>query len=218
MKFLITACFFSLIFATCQNKPQEDPSNTTTAPPTQLPQTEGITTTTMVVDTMTGRPVMGEKPIQALSSAIGDNPKRIVDEIAPVLIPPNPTTAQEQRVHRVLTTELWAVWSLIRIKKVKETRANQGAWYKFSPDGTYEYGFWDEPISTGTWSFEGDKGLLNLDSKLKGDDRQWKVQMASSEDVMVWVGTERFHTTDISLKLERFANVPKTRAELGVTE
>ena len=218
MKFLITACLFSFIFATCQNKPQESTTDTTTAPPTQLPQTEGITTTSMIIDTLTGRPVMVEKPINALSASIGENPKRIVDPIEPVLIPPNPVTAQEQRVHRVLTTELWAVWSLIRIKKAKETRENQGAWFKFDPDGTYEYGFWDEPISTGTWYFDGTKGLLDLDSKMKGDDRQWKVQMASSEDVMVWVGTQKYATTDISMKLERFANVPKTRAELGVRE
>ena len=217
MKFLITACLFSLIFATCQDKPQQITSETT-APPSQLPKTEGITTTTMVIDTLTGRPVMAEKPINALSAAIGENPKKIVDEVEPVLIPPNPLTAQEQRVHRVLTTELWAVWSLIRIKKVKDTRANQGTWFKFNPDGTYEYGYWDEPISTGTWFFDGPKALLNLDSKLKGDDRQWEVKMSSGEEVMVWVGTQKFSTTDISLKLERFANVPKTRAELGVSE
>ena len=42
--------------------------------------------------------------------------------------------------------------------------------------------------------------------------------MGHGEEVMVWVGTEKFTTTDISLKLERFVNVPKTRAELGVPE
>ncbi len=217
MKYLISAFLFSFLFATCL-KPSKDDPNNLTAPPTQTPGSEGITQTVTVVDTLTGRPMLAEKPINALSAAIGESPKKIIDQIPPKSTPPDPKTPQEERVVRVLTTDLWAVWSLIRINNKPATRANQGTWFKFKMDGTYEYGFWDEPISSGTWYFDGQKGMLNLDSKLKGDDRQWKLQMGNSEEVMVWVGTERFTTTDISLKLERFVNVPKTRAELGVRE
>ena len=217
MKYLLFGCLLSFTFFSCFNNQASDP-NAVTAPPPETPGSEGITTTKMVLDSLTGRPTLAEKPINALSTAIGENPKKIADPIKPKLTPPNPRTAQEERVNRVLTTELWAVWSLIRIKRMPETRVNQGAWFKFKKDGTYEYGFWDEPISTGTWHFDGANALLNLDSKLKGDDRQWKLQMASTEDVMVWTGTEKFQTTDITLKLHRFYNVPKTRAELGVSE
>ena len=217
MKYLIFSFVFSFLFSTCMKKPGEDP-NAVTAPPQQKPGSDGIMTTTMVLDTLTGKPKVVEKPVNALSSAIGDSPKKVTDPISPVLIPPDPKTDQEERVHRVLTSDYWVVWSLIRIKDVPATRANQGAWFQFNKDGTYQYGFWDKPISTGTWHFDGRKGFLNLDSKLKGDDRQWKVQMGNGEQVMVWVGTEKYHTTDISLKLERFVNIPKTRAELGLPE
>ena len=217
MKYLMSAFLFSFLFATCLNTTKED-SNGLTAPPTQLPGSEGITSTVTVVDTLTGRPMLAEKPVNALSSAIGESPKRIIDQLMPKMTPPNPQTEQEKRVIRVLTQDLWAVWSLIRINDKPATRANQGTWFNFHEDGTYEYGFWDEPISGGTWHFDGKKAFLNLDSKLKGDDRQWKVQMGNGEQVMVWTGTERYTTTDISLKLEKFVNVPKTRAELGVRE
>ena len=217
MKYLIAVIFTSLFIGSCIKPNQNDP-NATTTPPDQVPSTEGITEIVTVIDTLTGKPILSEKPVNALSSAISPTPKKIVDPVPPVSTPPDPKTDQEKRVVRVLTTDLWAVWSLIRIKRQPETRINQGAWFKFNTDGTYEYGYWEEPISTGTWFFDGPKGLLNLDSKLKGDDRQWKLQMGHGEEVMVWVGTEKFTTTDISLKLERFVNVPKTRAELGVPE
>ena len=217
MKYLITAIFFITFYSSCIKPTQNDP-NAVTAPPTQQPSSEGITVTTTVIDTLTGRPVLAEKPICALSTAISETPKKIIDPVPPILTPPDPKTGQEQRVVKILTTDVWVVWSLIRIKKPEDTRINQGAWYKFNIDGTYEYGYWDKSISTGTWYFDGPKALLNLDSKLKGDDRQWKLQIGNSEEVMVWVGTEHFATNDISLKIERFVNVPKTRTELGVRE
>lgn len=215
-KFLTSALLFITLALGCIKPTHTDP-NAVTAPATQPQGTEGITEIVSVIDTM-GQVVLAEKPLDALSTAINPEPKMIVDPVAPVLSPNKPTTAQEERVVRILTTDVWVVWSLIRIKKPEETRINQGTWFRFKRDGTYEYGNWDKAISTGTWYFDPIQGFLNLDSKLKGDDRQWKLQMASSEDVMVWVGTPKFTTTDISLKLERFANVPLTRAELGVTQ
>lgn len=172
----------------------------------------------MVVDKATGQPVLGSKPVNALSTAIGENPFSKKDIMEPRPNTPNPVTAQETRVVRVLTTELWAVWALVRIKDKEANRTNQGAWFKFNPDGSYEYGFWDKKIGKGAWSFDGTTANLLLDSELQGDDREWRIQMGTDEDVMVWVGTERFHTTDTQLKLQRFANVPKTRLELGVAE
>ncbi len=217
MRYLLSAFLFVCLISSCVNKAQDDP-NETTAPPSQMPAIEGITTTTTVIDELTGQPVLGSKPIKSLSTAIGENPLKIEDPIPPKLVAPNPQTAQEQRVVRVLTTEYWSVWALVRIKDVPANRINQGAWFKFETDGTYKYGFWDETISTGTWTFDGTNALLNLDSKLKGDDREWRIQMGSDEDVMVWIGTEKYNTPDIQLKLMRFFNIPKTRAELGVTE
>lgn len=221
MKYLITFCLLSLFILACDPKPIGETDNETTstiADPVQEQQGDGLTIEKLAVDSITGEVFKAAKPIGALSSAIGPVPKAVVDPIPPKLTPPNPQTEQEKRVNQTLSTEIWVVWSLVRIKKQSETRANQGTWFKFNPDGTYAYGFWDQPIGNGTWYFDGPNGLLNMDANLKSDDRQWKLQMASTEDVMVWTGTEKFHTTDITLKLHRFYNVPKTRAELGVTE
>lgn len=217
MRYLLPVFLFGFFISSCINKSQDD-SETPTAPPSQLPVTEGITTTTTVLDQLTGQPVIGVKPIKSLSTAIGENALKIEDPIPPKLVAPNPQTAQEQRVIRILTTEYWSVWALVRIKDVPANRENQGAWFKLETDGTYKYGLWDETISTGTWTFDGPNALLHLDSKLKGDDRDWRIQMGNDEDVMIWIGTEMYNTPDIQLKLMRFFNIPKTRAELGVTE
>ena len=195
----------------------EDGSNVT-AQPQEMPGSDGIMEPTTVLDEATGKAKIAYRPVNPLSTAIGDSPIKKMDAMKPRATPPKAVTAQEQRVVRVLTTELWAVWALVRIKDQPANRQNQGAWFKFNPDGTYEYGFWDEPIGSGAWFFDGSTANLHLDSELQGDDREWRLQMGQDEDVMVWIGTDRFHTTDIQLKLERFANVPKTRAELGVTE
>ena len=215
MKYLFTICLCSILFFAC-DPPKNDATITTE--PVQTPQNEGLTIEKMVVDTLTGKVSKAYKPMYSLSSAIGANPKKIVDPVPPKPSTIIPVTDQEKRVARTLATEIWVVWSLVRIKKQEETRANQGTWFKFNENGTYEYGFWEEPIGTGTWYFDGPNALLNLDANLKSDDRQWKLQMARTEDVMIWTGTEKYHTTDITMKLNRFYNVPKTRAELGVTE
>ncbi len=216
MRLIFSTILFSFLLFSCIKKTQNDPSDLT-APPTQTPEIEGITTTVTVIDEVTGEPVLAEQPIKPLSTAIGENPFKKEDPIPPKLIAPNPQTDQEKRVVEVLTSDYWSVWALVKIKDVPANRENQGAYFKFHLDGTYEYGFWQEPISTGTWTFDGSTAHVHLDSKLKGDDREWRIQMASDGQTMVWIGTEKYHTPNIQLKLVRFVNLPQTRAELGVT-
>ncbi len=42
------------------------------------------------------------------------------------------------------------------------------------------------------------------------------MQIAKTEDVMVWVGTERYNTTGINLKLLNLLFTPKNRKEIGL--
>jgi hypothetical protein len=71
-------------------------------------------------------------------------------------------------------------------------------------------------IGTGAWSIDGQKATVHLDAPLVGDDREWKMQIAKTEDVMVWVGTERYNTTGINLKLLNLLFTPKNRKEIGL--
>lgn len=190
-----------------------------TPAPSNLPAGAPETTVpTTVIDPVTGQAVTVGKPIAALSTAISPNPSMTVDPVPIKIVAPDPKTPQESRVVRVLTTNYWSVWALSRIGDKPANRQNQGAWFKFNPDGTYQYGFFEKPIAKGAWTFDASTAKLHLDSELVGDDREWEIKIGNDEDVMVWVGTERYVTTSIQLKLISLLFIPKKRSELGLED
>lgn len=184
--------------------------------PPPNPGEEGVLENVRIVDTLTGNFHWGKKPMAALSSAIGANPIIKMDPKKPVPETPAPKTPQQERIVRVLVSNYWVVQGLVRINDKEASRSNPGAWYKFRPDGSYDYGYMQNTIGTGAWSLDGKSGTLLLDAPLTGDDREWKLQIAKTEDVMVWVGTERFTTTGINLKLLNLLFIPKNRKEIGL--
>ena len=176
----------------------------------------GIIENVRIVDTLTGNFHWGKKPLSALSSAISANPILKIDPVKPVPTRPSPETPQQQRIVKVLTANYWVVQALVRIRDKEASRSNPGAWYKFNPDGSYDYGYMQNKIGTGAWSIDGQKATVHLDSPLVGDDREWAMQIAKTEDVMVWVGTERYVTTGTNLKLLNLLFIPKNRKEIGL--
>lgn len=202
----------------CNDEPAKtDQTNGSPTPPADISlEADGITEKTEVLDTITGRILKVDKPVAAISSAIGANPVVKVDPNKPVPVPPKPATPQQERIVRVLLSNYWIVQGLVKIKDNEATRVNPGAWFKFKPDGSYDYGHMQNNIGTGAWSLDGKSGTLHLDSPHIGDDREWKLQIAKSEDVMVWVGTERYHTTNITAKLINLLFIPKNRKEIGL--
>ncbi len=208
---------FGLFFFACTNdSTSTQPNDGVSVPADQKVDGDGIMQTVQIVDTLTGNFHMGKKPVAALSSAISPNPIIKMDATKPVPVPPNPTTPQQERIVKVLTSNYWVVQGLVRIRDKEASRTNPGAWFKFMPDGSYEYGYMQNKIGTGAWSIDGLQATVNLDSPLYGDDREWKMQIAKTEDVMVWVGTERYNTTAINLKLLNLLFIPKNRKEIGL--
>jgi hypothetical protein len=224
MKYLFLAFAISAALTNCNEEKKSDNPSTTTMSnaPTDvaLPKTggsNGTTETITVVDPATGRRAEAQRPKDALSTAISENPTMVKDPIAPKAVAPQPAGPQESRVVRVLTSNYWVVWALHRIKN-PSNKTNQGTWFKFNPDGSYDYGFFDKPIARGAWKFDPKTANLFLDSELAGDDREWNLKINSEEDIMVWVGTDKFHTTDIQLKLQNFLFIPKHRKEIGLED
>lgn len=222
---LLFLAFGMLIFAckpdsqTTSNDPSiNDPTivKGTLPEPKANPEEEGVLENVRIVDTLTGNFHWGKKPLAALSSAIGANPVIKIDPKKPVPTPPKPTSPQQERIVRVLLSNYWVVQGLVRIRDKEASRSNPGAWFKFQPDGSYTYGYMQNTIGTGAWSLDGQKGTLHLDAPLIGDDREWTLQIAKSEDVMVWVGTERYTTTGTNLKLLNLLFIPKNRKEIGL--
>lgn len=210
---------FGLLFAACQNDQTSTEIKTTKnpLPPSELPvDPDGIMETVQIVDTLTGNFHMAKKPIAALSSAIGDKPIVKIDPVKPVPTPPTPATPQQERIVKVLTSNYWIVQALVRIRDKPASRSNPGAWFKFNPDGSYEYGYMKEKIGVGAWKLDGTKATVHLDAPLVGDDREWAIQIAKTEDVMVWVGTERYTTTGTTLKLLNLLFTPRNRKEIGL--
>ncbi|MEY3369205.1 MAG: hypothetical protein RI973_2360 [Bacteroidota bacterium] len=176
---------------------------------------DGIYETISAVDTTSGNVYKKLRAIKALSTAIPPNPTKKTDPVKPAYNRPSATTPQQQRVVRVLTDKYWSVYALVKIGDKEANRQNQGTWFKFKEDGSYDYGYYGEKIGSGAWSFDGMKATLLLDSELLGDDREWTLKMSTSEDIMVWVGTERFANNNLQLKLQKYAEIPKSRDEMG---
>ena len=216
--FLLLA--LGLLVFSCQNNKADAPgtgSTTAVTPPADLvPGTDGITTKIQVVDTITGKVYNAERPVAALSTAISANPIIKEDPKKPVPVPLKPETPQQERIVRVLSSNYWVVQGLRRISDKESSRENPGAWFKFKPDGSYDYGHMQNKIGTGAWTIDGKAGTVHLDAPLLGDDREWKMQIAKSEDVMVWVGTDRYHTTNTTAKLINLLFIPKNRKEIGI--
>ncbi len=224
MKHLLLFAALSLAFSCTQ-----PPASTTTSdgvtnavPPANLkPGEAGISETVQVFDSISGKPRDAQRPFDALSASISLSPETVPDAVAAQVVMPKPSTPQETRIVRVLTTNYWVVEALHRMSE-QANRPNQGAWFKLNPDGSYEYGQFDKKIGTGGWSFrysdDRKKALLHFDSGMKGDDREWALQLGKEEDVMVWVGTSRYTTTDIQCKLKNLMFQPKNRKEMGLEE
>lgn len=212
---------FALMVAACNNDTAGEANSAGTevnpTPPADLTlDSDGITEKTEVLDTITGRVLKKDRPKAAISSAIGANPVVKEDPNKPVPVPLKPATPQQERIVRVLSSNYWIVQGLVRIKDKEASRVNPGAWFKFNPDGSYTYGHFQNTIGTGAWSLDGQKATVLLDAPLIGDDREWKLQIAKSEDVMVWVGTERYHTNNTNMKLINLLFIPKNRKEIGL--
>ncbi|MEK7254731.1 MAG: hypothetical protein AAB316_08305, partial [Bacteroidota bacterium] len=183
-------------------------------PPTL--QSQGITEPYATADEA-GNAIKGERPVDAISIGIAEKPRFLKDPNVPKPVAPQPKTPQETRIVRVLTTNYWIVWALHRIGN-PSNRTNQGTWFKFSPDGSYQYGFFDKSIGKGAWSFDGKNATILLDGELLGDDREWSFKISKEEDIMIWGGTSRFHTGNVQVKLINLLFIPKNRKEIGLED
>lgn len=221
MKHLVLIFFTCLIWFSCSdesktNQPEETAEQADGAVPLDNPDdNDGIFETVSIVDTITGQVYKTRRPLNPLSTGIPEKASVKIDPVKPSYDPPQPKTPQESRVIRVLTSNYWAVWALVKMGDPAANPQNQGAWFKFKEDGTYDYGYFENKIGSGAWSFDGQKATLLLDSEVLGDDREWSIKIGSDEDVMIWVGTNRYATNNIQAKLQNYLFIPKDKSEMG---
>lgn len=131
---------------------------------------------------------------------------------------PNNQSEQSKKVLQALTSNYWVITAWVERLDPELNRKNQGRYFQFKPDGTFESGQWAQPTVSGTWTFNGRTGLLYLDSPNDSEDGEWRIQINKDGSMMIWVGTERFQTTHIQVRLENLLFTPKNRQELGLKD
>ncbi len=131
---------------------------------------------------------------------------------------PNNQSEQSKQVLQHLTSNYWVITAWVERLDPELNRKNQGRYYKFNADGTFESGQWAKQTGSGTWTYNGRNGHLYLDSSVDGEDGEWRIQMSKDGSIMIWVGTERFNSTHIQTRLENLLFTPKNRQELGLKD
>lgn len=131
----------------------------------------------------------------------------------PIEPPPGgPTTGklpsgQTQAVLNFLTTGYWYVEGYVKMGAPEEYAKNRGRWFQFMPDGTFKSGQYKKTTGAGAWTFDAQSAQILLDAQNPEDAGEWKVQMASSGAVMIWVGTERYGQNSIQQKFENYVEL-----------
>lgn len=133
--------------------------------------------------------------------------------VGPAMLPPqNQLTAK-------LMTDYWVFEYYVVPGDRAASRAGQGRWYKFNPDGTFESGRWDDEVwGSGNWYFrtENGKTFLKLDSTVDAEDAEWEIQ-GITENAMSWGGTQTYDNAGIILKALSLMTIP-TREQFNFQE
>ena len=182
-------------FTACQNDKSTAATNTDSPAQTEnktepakneTNAAENFTPTNMKQTVAPGSPVMG---------AAGD-----------------PISPQTTRVIAALSTDYWEIEAYLRMALEKEERnalnkENTGRWFKFSPNGNFVSGKYQEETGKGKWFYDPKVPSLYFDHHERRDE-EFTVKMSSEETVMIWVGTQTFGENGIQAKIGNATNLP----------
>lgn len=119
---------------------------------------------------------------------------------------------QTRNVLRILSTNFWMTEAYVKIRDKEANELNRGKWFKFEKDGRYTSGRWLESTGGGNWTFDPQNLLIHLDAQNDEEDQEYKVQISSDEQIMIWVGTERYAISGVQRKM---VNYPQLVAEFA---
>lgn len=118
-----------------------------------------------------------------------------------------------------LMTDYWVFEFYVVPGDRAASKAGQGVWYKFNPDGTFESGRWEDgKRGAGNWYFITQDGhnYVKLDSSVDAEDAEWELQ-GETDSAMSWAGTKTYGNTGVILKAISLMTIP-TRAQFGFQE
>lgn len=141
------------------------------------------------------------------------NVKQTVAPGSPVMGKPgDPISPQTIRVIGALGTDYWEIEAYLRMALKKEERnalnkENTGRWFKFSPNGNFVSGKYQEETGKGKWYYDPKVPSLYFDHHERRDE-EFTVKMSSEQTVMIWVGTQTFGENGIQAKIGNSTDLP----------
>lgn len=128
-----------------------------------------------------------------------------------------PVAPTESPLVTTLTSDFWVFEFYVIPGDQQGGWANQGRWYAFKADGTFESGQWEELTGNGSWRLEKREGkqYIVIDSTVDAEDAEWEIKVGGDGDAMSWVGTENFDRSSHMLKAISLLTRP-TKKQFGV--
>ncbi len=181
-------------------------------------------------------PILLSAVMLLMSSCISD-PKVEGDNPTTTQQPTNPTTAGGQaeggsyatavqpntnspKVQLLLRSPYWVAEFWVNHADNSQNKPNRGRWWNLKPDGTFNYGHWEETLSYGSWVVHNDgaKELIHFDAVDDRYDMEFEMQAVSQlQDYMSWAGTGTYDMKRIAVKATSLLTMP-TKAQFGITD
>ncbi len=118
---------------------------------------------------------------------------------------------QSQKLLDALSSGYWYVRAYLTFKDRKENfEKHKGRWYQFTRDGHITAGKWKEAVTKGTWTYHPQTAILTIRTEDPSYTGEFSIKAASDFSVMIWIGTETYHQTDVQAKLENYLQLMDT--------
>ena len=120
----------------------------------------------------------------------------------------------------LLLSAFWVAEHWVDHADAANSKKNKGRWWRFSKDGTFITGIWEETLSQGVWViyFDQEKVLLHLDADSAPLNMEFELQqIAQSGEYMSWVGTPTYKMNRIAVKAISLMTMP-TKRQFGIEE
>lgn len=107
----------------------------------------------------------------------------------------------DQNSYAIVEADVWE-YEFVYDGEMSAPGAYDGVWIDFLPDGTYEYGKYNNIQGKGRYNYHFERGeLLLVDNDASQKPQEFTVKSAG--DAMVLVGTATYKDNAIQMKLER---------------
>lgn len=145
-----------------------------------------------------------DPPQDANESGEGITPTPIEKPAQPAAPTLEQTSEQTQRLRDALTNNYWYIEGWVQMNSPEASQSNRGRWYQFNEDGTFTSGQYKKTTGKGTWSYSPSLARIHLESENFNETAEFTIKMATNNQVMIWVGTERYEQTGTQCKLENY--------------